>query len=61
MRKISSLAAVAAVPTVFAGIYGMNFEHMPELAQPWGYPLVLGIMAVLCTSLVVVFRRNRWL
>ncbi|MGN2638070.1 magnesium and cobalt transport protein CorA [Nocardia takedensis] len=61
MRKISSLAAVAAVPTVFAGIYGMNFEHMPELDQPWGYPLVLGLIAVLCTSLVVVFRRNHWL
>ncbi|HEY7627905.1 MAG TPA: magnesium and cobalt transport protein CorA, partial [Ilumatobacteraceae bacterium] len=41
MRKISAWVAIAAVPTAVAGIYGMNFEHMPELRSSWGYPLVL--------------------
>ena len=41
MRKISAWVAIAAVPTALAGIYGMNFDHMPELHQVWGYPAVL--------------------
>ena len=41
MRKISAWVAIAAVPTAMAGIYGMNFEHMPELQWTWGYPAVL--------------------
>jgi magnesium transporter len=61
MRKISAWAAVAAVPTMIAGIYGMNFEHMPELRQVWGYPVVLVVMAVICAGLLVVFRRSNWL
>ncbi|NUS43679.1 MAG: magnesium and cobalt transport protein CorA [Mycobacteriaceae bacterium] len=61
MRKISALAAMFAVPTMIAGIYGMNFEHMPELRQPWGYPAVLFTMAALCAGLFVVFRRSKWL
>ena len=42
MRKISAWVAIAAVPTMVAGIYGMNFEHMPELDWRFGYPTVLG-------------------
>ena len=61
MRKISAWVAIAAVPTMIAGIYGMNFDDMPELEQAWGYPAVLGLMAVACTSLYFVFRRSRWL
>ncbi|MEU4311065.1 magnesium/cobalt transporter CorA [Nocardia sp. NPDC024068] len=61
MRKISALVALAAVPTMLAGIYGMNFEHMPELKQPWGYPTVLAVMVAACGGLVVMFRRNGWL
>ncbi|MEV0106863.1 magnesium and cobalt transport protein CorA [Nocardia sp. NPDC050799] len=61
MRKISALVALAAVPTMVAGIYGMNFEHMPELKQVWGYPVVLAVMIAACGGLVVVFRRNGWL
>lgn len=61
MRKISALVAIAAAPTMIAGIYGMNFEHMPELRQVWGYPMVLSIMASVCLCLAVIFRRNRWL
>ncbi|WP_405492102.1 magnesium and cobalt transport protein CorA [Nocardia sp. NBC_00511] len=61
MRKISALAAMFAVPTMIAGIYGMNFEHMPELKQAWGYPAALSAMALLCAALFVVFRRSKWL
>jgi magnesium transporter len=61
MRKISSWVAIAAVPTMIAGIYGMNFEHMPELQWTYGYGLILSIIGVSCVSLFVTFRRNHWL
>ena len=61
MRKISAWVAIAAVPTMIAGIYGMNFENMPELSWKWGYPGALGLMATICTTLYVSFRRNQWL
>lgn len=61
MRKISAYVAIAAVPTAIAGIYGMNFEHMPELKAVWGYPAVLALMIVVCTMLYFSFRRNHWL
>lgn len=61
MRKISAWAAIAAVPTLVAGIYGMNFEHMPELTWTFGYPLVVGAMAVTCLVLYRVFKRSGWL
>ena len=61
MRKISAWVAIAAVPTAIAGIYGMNFEHMPELESAWGYPFVLGLMAVVCALLYRGFRRRDWL
>jgi magnesium transporter len=61
MRKISAWVAIAAVPTALAGIYGMNFEHMPELEWTWGYPAVLLVMATVCTLLYRTFRRNHWL
>jgi len=61
MRKISAWVAIAAVPTMIAGIYGMNFEHMWELRQPWGYPAVLTLMAVICGALYRGFKKNRWL
>ena len=61
MRKISAWVAIAAVPTMIAGIYGMNFEHMPELSWAWGYPAVLTLMAAVCGFLYVTFRRNNWL
>jgi magnesium transporter len=61
MRKISAWAAMAAVPTAIAGIYGMNFENMPELTWQWGYPAVLLLMVVICFFLYRTFRRNHWL
>jgi magnesium transporter len=61
MRKISAWAAMAAVPTAIAGIYGMNFEHMPELGWKFGYPAALTVMATICFFLYRTFRRNHWL
>ncbi|MDT0437643.1 MULTISPECIES: magnesium and cobalt transport protein CorA [Streptomyces] len=61
MRKITAWAAVIAVPTMVCGVYGMNFDHMPELRWRFGYPLVIGVIAVACLSLYRGFRRNGWL
>ena len=61
MRKISAWVAIAAVPTMIAGIYGMNFDHMPELRSAWGYPLVLGLMLLACLAMYRSFRRRKWL
>jgi magnesium transporter len=61
MRKITAYAALIAVPTAIAGIYGMNFEHMPELAWRFGYPLALALMAGVCLLLWRGFKRNGWL
>ena len=61
MRKISAWAAMIAVPTLIAGIYGMNFEHMPELHWWAGYPLSVAVMAVIVLLLWRAFRRSGWL
>ncbi|MGW0873803.1 magnesium and cobalt transport protein CorA [Streptomyces sp. NPDC002740] len=61
MRKITAWAAVIAVPTMVCGVYGMNFDHMPELHWRFGYPLVLGVISVACWVLYRGFRRNGWL
>ncbi|MGC1852658.1 MAG: magnesium/cobalt transporter CorA [Solirubrobacterales bacterium] len=61
MRKISAWVAIIAVPTMIAGIYGMNFEHMPELKWRFGYPTVLVIILIICTLLYRRFKRAGWL
>lgn len=61
MRKISAWVAIAAVPTMVAAVYGMNFRHMPELDWPWAYPAVLAGMAAACGLLYRAFRRSGWL
>jgi magnesium transporter len=61
MRKISAWVAIAAVPTMIAGIEGMNFAQMPELQTTWGYPVVLGTMFAVCGILYRGFKRNGWL
>ncbi|WP_353950023.1 magnesium and cobalt transport protein CorA [Knoellia sp. S7-12] len=61
MRKISAWVAIAAVPTAIAGIYGMNFDNMPELRWQYGYFMILGLMTTVCVSLWVTFKRVKWL
>ncbi|GAA3896050.1 magnesium and cobalt transport protein CorA [Streptomyces lannensis] len=61
MRRISAWAAILAVPTLIAGIYGMNFAHMPELDWRYGYPCALAAMALGAGLLYRAFRRNGWL
>ncbi|MFI1352661.1 magnesium and cobalt transport protein CorA [Streptomyces sp. NPDC020898] len=61
MRKITAWAAIIAVPTMVCGIYGMNFEHMPELHWRFGYPLVLAVIATACFFVHRGFKRNGWL
>jgi magnesium transporter len=61
VRRISAWAAILAVPTAIAGIYGMNFEHMPELEWRLGYPLILLVIAAICLLLYRNFKRIGWL
>ncbi|MGZ5353119.1 MAG: CorA family divalent cation transporter, partial [Actinomycetota bacterium] len=61
MKQLSAWAAIILLPTLIAGIYGMNFEHMPELDWRLGYPLSLGSMAVTSFALYRVFKRKDWL
>jgi magnesium transporter len=61
MKRLAAYAALVAVPTMIAGIYGMNFEFMPELHWRWGYPITLAVMAVFDTYLFYRFRKAHWL
>ncbi|WP_408066031.1 magnesium/cobalt transporter CorA [[Mycobacterium] zoologicum] len=61
MRKMSAWAGIIAVPTMIAGIYGMNFDHMPALHWAFGYPAVTAVMTGICVVLYRAFRRNGWL
>ena len=61
MRKLTAGATIFAVPTAIAGIYGMNFEHMPELTWTYGYPLCLAVIGGLCFYIYRRFKRSGWL
>jgi magnesium transporter len=61
VKRISSWAAILFAPTLIAGIYGMNFEHMPELKWTLGYPMAMGLMVLLGVVLYLIFRRRGWL
>jgi magnesium transporter len=61
MRKISAWVAILAVPTMIAGVYGMNFKHMPELETKYGYFVVLAVMVSICSLLHRLFRKAGWL
>ena len=61
MRKISAWVAIVAVPTAIAGIYGMNFTHMPELGWEYGYAFAIGLMVVCCGTLYRWFKKSGWL
>ncbi|MFC5372105.1 magnesium and cobalt transport protein CorA [Brevundimonas faecalis] len=60
-RKLAAWAAILATPTAVAGIYGMNFDHMPELRWAYGYPAVMALIAAICLGLYVSFKRSKWL
>ncbi|MEU0170376.1 magnesium and cobalt transport protein CorA [Streptomyces iakyrus] len=61
MRKITSWAAIIAVPTMVCGVYGMNFDYMPELHWRYGYPVILGFTVVVCLGIHRTLKRNGWL
>ncbi|CAM5296362.1 magnesium transporter CorA [Streptomyces purpurascens] len=61
MRKITAWAAIIAVPTMVCGVYGMNFDHMPELHWRFGYPFALVVIATACFVIHRGFKRNGWL
>ena len=61
VKRLAAYAALVAVPTMIAGVYGMNFQHMPELGWVWGYPFALGLMVVLDGYLFYRFRKAKWL
>jgi magnesium transporter len=61
MRKISAWVAIAALPTMVAGIYGMNFDYMPELRWHYGYFGVLAVVGAGCLALFAAFKRSGWL
>ena len=60
-KRLASWAAILAVPTAVAGIYGMNFKNMPELEMQYGYYVVLAFIVAVCITLYWRFRRNGWL
>ena len=60
-KKLAGWAAIIAVPTMIAGIYGMNFKHMPELDWPWGYPASVVVMVLIDIWLYIRFRKAKWL
>ena len=61
MRVLTVITTIFMPLSFIASIYGMNFDHMPELKSEWGYPTVLGVMAVVGVGMLVVFRKKRWL
>ena len=61
VKKISSWAAILFAPTLVGSIYGMNFDHMPELAWQYGYPLSLALMLGVSVTLYLVFKKRRWI
>jgi magnesium transporter len=60
MKRLTAFTVVLMVPTLIAGIYGMNFHAMPELSWPLGYPLALGLMLIAMVGATIFFRRNDW-
>jgi len=60
MKRLTAFTVILMVPTLIAGIYGMNFDFIPELSWPWGYGWALGIMAVAMAAAAAFFKRNDW-
>jgi magnesium transporter len=61
MKRLAAWAAIIAVPTMIAGVYGMNFKFMPELEWSWGYPVTMTVMAAVCGFLYYRLKRAGWL
>jgi magnesium transporter len=61
MKVLTIIATIFMPLTFLAGVYGMNFKHMPELDWPWGYPLILVVMAFVAILMLTLFRRKKWL
>jgi len=61
MKRLTAYAALVAIPTLIAGIYGMNFKYMPELEWHYGYPTCMAVMAALDGYLFFLFRKSKWL
>ena len=61
MRKISAGVGLVAVPTLIAGVYGMNFRYMPELNWVFGYPMAIALMALSSIALWIFFKKSGWL
>ena len=62
VMKVLTVIATIFIPLTFiAGIYGMNFEHMPELKWPWGYAGVWGVMLAVAAGMIIYFKRRKWL
>jgi magnesium transporter len=60
MKILAVISAIFIPLTFIAGIYGMNFEFMPELTQPWGYPIVLGFMGSIALTMFIFFKIRHW-
>ncbi|HEX4997976.1 MAG TPA: CorA family divalent cation transporter, partial [Terriglobia bacterium] len=60
-KRLAAYAALVAIPTLVAGVYGMNFQHMPELSWRYGYPLALSVMVLIDGYLFYRFRKAGWL
>jgi magnesium transporter len=60
-KRLAAWAGIFAVATALVGVWGMNFEHMPELKWKWGYPMALGTIAIACSLMWWRFKRTRWL
>ena len=61
MKVLTIIATIFMPLTFLAGVYGMNFKHMPELDWPWGYPIILILMASVAILMLTLFRRKKWL
>jgi magnesium transporter len=62
IMKVLTIIATIFIPLTFvAGVYGMNFRYMPEIGWPWGYPMILLVMAAIGVTMIVYFRRKKWL
>jgi magnesium transporter len=61
MRVLTVITTIFMPLSFIASIYGMNFEHMPELKWEWGYPLILGLMGLVAAGMLLGFRQRKWL